>query len=921
MSLATQAATTVVALVAAVTAVSLWRGANRHTGSVRRAYRVFALTALLWGAGAIGQQVLASASAGTTFPFTGADLPGLLALPALVTGLVSLGSRREAARHPLAQPHRARIGTAVARCADSYVVASALFIIGWITVLSADYVHSGDDPGTFAAELIHPLADLLVLGAVLPLAVAAGRRGVAPVLALLAVTASDTLAVGAKISNGHPGAASQLLLIAGFLVLGSAPWIGGSWRTGPGDAGQFTRAGAHASTALAGVTAAVAALVLIGWVLAGSPAPEPVLALVTGTALLALTARVLILVHRDSIRSRLWHESGHQFRELADRISDVVLVCDYAGAISYASPAVRDYGYTPAGLEGQVLTDLVHPEDRLGGLRAVREAASVAGALVTDGPGEQVRYSCRVRAADGTWRYVEATISRHRSQGAPDRLLVTSRDVSDQVALRRQIAHLTYHDGLTGLPNRAYLEDRAREVLSLDRLGPGVAGVILVDLDAFTSVNDAAGPSAGDLVLAQVGRRLRAVVPPRGTVARWGGDVFAVLIQDGASAGEIIELAQRILASVADEPFRAADRSVELSASVGVALADGSPAGYVWRNADAAVSRAKESGGGRLEIFPAVPHPDARRHLSLAAQLGRALGPGQSGEDQAGEDESGEDQAGEDLAGVTQLALEYRPIADLASSRVIGAEAVPRWRGEGGDVPRQEFLAAAETARVTGELGDWMLRECCSQVADWRRDGWEASLWLRCPAIQMAPFGASVLEALAGSGLAPAALILEVPPEVLAQGGDVLLLGLGELRERGVRLAVDISAAGYGSLARLSHHPVDLVRIGPDLVAGLGVDAAAETLIRALVQIGKDLGIPVAADGIERAEQRDLLAAMGCVLGMGLFVAGPVPPAGLQGLPVEHGPGNEHGLAGERGPAHGELPFGDVISPASHLAS
>ena len=519
MSLAAQAATTVVALVAAVTAVSLWRGANRHAGSVRRAYRFFALAALLWGAGAIGQQVLASASAGATFPFTGADLPGLLALPALVTGLVSLGSRREAARHPLAQRHRARIGTAVARCADGYVVASALFIIGWITVLSAGYVHSGDDPGTFAAELVHPLADLLVLGGVLPLAVAAGRRGVAPVLALLAVTASDMLAVGAKVSNGHPGAASQLLLIAGFLVLGCAPWMGGSWRAGPGDAGQFTRAGAHAATALAGVTAAAAALVLIGWVLAGSPAPEPVLALVTGTALLALTARVLILVHRDSIRSRLWHESGHQFRELADRISDVVLVCDYAGAISYASPAVRDYGYTPAGLEGQVLTDLVHPEDRLGGLRAVREAASVAGAPVTDGPGEQVRYSCRVRAADGTWRYVEATISRHRSQGAPDRLLVTSRDVSDQVALRRQIAHLTYHDGLTGLPNRAYLEEQAREVLSLERQGPGVAGVILVDLDAFTSVNDVAGPERGRSGSGPGG----AAAAGRGAAARHGG--------------------------------------------------------------------------------------------------------------------------------------------------------------------------------------------------------------------------------------------------------------------------------------------------------------------------------------------------------------------------------------------------------------
>src|SRR6266545_3850920 len=662
MSLAAQAATTLVALIAAVAAVSLWRGANRHAGSVRRAYRIFALTALLWGAGAVGQQELATATAGATFPFTVADLPGLLALPALVTGLASLGSRRETARHPLAQRHRARIGTAIARGADGYVVASALFIIGWITVLSAGYAHSGDDPGTFAAELIHPLADLLVLGVVLPLAVAAGRRGAAPVVALLAVTVSDTLAVGAKITNGHPGAAAQLLLIAGFCVLGCAPWVGDTWPAGPGETGQFSRAVAHVTTALAAVGAAAAAL-------------------------------VVILAHRDSIRSRLWHESGHQFRELADRISDVVLVCDYTGAVSFASPAVRDYGYTPDGLEGRVLIDLVHPEDRLGGLRAVREAASVAGAPVTGESAQPVRYSCRVRAADGTWRYVEATISRHRSQGAPDRLLVTSRDVSDQVALRRQIAHLTYHDGLTGLPNRAYLEERAREVFSHPGTdAPGLPGVILVDLDAFTSVNDAAGPSAGDLVLAQVARRLRAVVPPRGTVARWGGDVFAVLIQETSSAGEIIELARRILASVAAEPFRAADRSVALSASVGVAVADGSPAGYVWRNADAAVSRAKESGGGRLEVFPALPHPDAQRRLSLAAQLSRTLShgrlgqgqltgvasggdepgedlPGEDlpGEDLPGEDLPGEDLPGEDLPGQSQpggrLVLAYRPLA------------------------------------------------------------------------------------------------------------------------------------------------------------------------------------------------------------------------------------------------------------------
>ena len=260
-------------------------------------------------------------------------------------------------------------------------------------------------------------------------------------------------------------------------------------------------------------------------------------------------------------------------------------------------------------------------------------------------------------------------------------------------------------------------------------------------------------------------------------------------------------------------------------------------------------------------------------------------------------------------------------------------------------MPPQEFQAAAETARVTVELGDWMLREACSRAASWWRDGWEASLWLRCPPRPpMAPFGESVLGALAGSGLAPAALILEVASPVLADGGEAVLRELGELRERGVRLAVDVSGAGYGSLAGLSHHPVDLVRIGPGLVAGLGVDAAAETLLTALVRVGRDLGIQVAVDGIETAEQRDLLAAMGCALGLGPFVAGPVPPASLPGPaggpgraghraalatmttrepPVWPGPRARPGSAawpGSMGPGGG-LPFGDAISPAPHLAS
>ncbi len=895
MNLGAQVATGVLVLSAVLAVASLWRGARQDTGLARHTCWLFAFAIAAWAAGAVGMQILANAAAGGGFPLTLADLPGLLALPALAAGVAGLAPPRgNADWHPLGRRSSGRVGAAVAHLTDGYVLAASVFVVSWITVLHADYTHSGDDPRTFAVELVHPLADLVVLGVVLVLAAAAGRRGVAPFLALLAVSVSDVLSVGARVGNGHPGVAAQLLLVAGFAVLASAPWLGAARASR--QAGPSARPGPYAATIVAALAAVAAALVVIGHAVISGTAPDPVAALTGGTAVLALCARILVLVHRDTARSRLWQESGQQFRELAERTSDVVLVCDYSGTIGYASPAARAYGYLPSSLDGKMLPDLVHPEDRPEGIRAVREAAAESV--------RQIRYACRVRAADGTWRHVEATISRYRSQAAPDLLLITARDVSDQVELRRQIAHLTFHDGLTGLPNRAYLEDRAREALSPGRpdgaapLGVATAGVILVDLDEFTGVNDMAGHAAGDLVLAQVARRLMAVVPARATVARWGGDEFAVLVPEAANAQEIADAAERIVASITAEPFRAADQEVSLSVSVGVALADGSPAGYVWRNADAAVSRAKESGGGRVEMFSPQPDADTRHRLELAAQLSQALHE-------------------------NRLELDYQPLADLPALRVSGAQAVAQWRentgsaagpAQGGAAPgttRPDLAGIAGLPAAAAELGAWMLGEACAQATAWRRAGWAGCLWLYCPPRQVrAPgFADSVLAALSSSGLDGAALILEVAGEVLADGCEASLGGLGVLRERGVRLAVDVCAAELGSLAQLGELPVDVIKIGPALVAGLGADASAETLIRAMVTVGKDLGLTVMADGIEHAGQAELLAAMGATLGKGPLVTGPVPPASLAQPAGQHGQRRDEEDGGER-------PFGNVISPA-----
>jgi diguanylate cyclase (GGDEF)-like protein len=193
-------------------------------------------------------------------------------------------------------------------------------------------------------------------------------------------------------------------------------------------------------------------------------------------------------------------------------------------------------------------------------------------------------------------------------------MLVTARDVSDQVALRQQVTHLTFHDGLTGLPNRAYAEQRAHDVLSEDRSAaaaalavadPPLPGVIVVDIDGFTAVNDARGHTAGDLLLAQVARRLRLAVSPEDTVARWGGDEFAVITEATVSAAELADIAERLARGVAAMPFRIGDTDLSITASVGAAIADGSQAARVWRNAEMALARAKAAGGGQVEMFGA----------------------------------------------------------------------------------------------------------------------------------------------------------------------------------------------------------------------------------------------------------------------------------------------------------------------------
>src|SRR5580700_4292199 len=402
---------TVIGVLLALGAVALLYRRSRPRGGQHgegAAYRWLAAAAAAWGAAFAVQVAGVGSVTPTAIQLSLTDLLALLGLPPLVMGLIRLAPPDDS-------------GDAFDRLADGALLSLGIFAMAWIAILRPAYASVAVGGGSFAVDLVHPLADLVVLGGTLAVALRAGRAALAPYLAVVAAALRG--------AAGLPA--------------------GGTTGREPASPGRLSPA-APPSTAIGLTAAGIAAIVtlifaVVTW---GHSGPVP---LIAGCALtLALASRAGGLLLQTEALTRLATASGKTFHQLADRTSDVVLLCDGAGLVTYASQAVSHYGYVPGQLTGLRLTNLVHPVDRLNGIKA-------AATAMFGGSATPASLSCRVRAADGTWRHVQVTLCRYAGSSRPDVVLLTARDVSDQVALRRQVTHLTFHDGLTGLPNRAYL--------------------------------------------------------------------------------------------------------------------------------------------------------------------------------------------------------------------------------------------------------------------------------------------------------------------------------------------------------------------------------------------------------------------------------------------------------------------------------
>ena len=416
--------------------------------------------------------------------------------------------------------------------------------------------------------------------------------------------------------------------------------------------------------------------------------------------------------------------------------------------------------------------------------------------------------------------------------------------------LQRQLEHQAYHDSLTGLANRTLFIDRVDEALA--KPDPTVA-VLFVDIDDFKTVNDTLGHTVGDQLLIAVAERLRHCVRPSDTVARFGGDEFAVLLDRLDGPEDVVVVAERILAALAQR-VPAGDEAVSVGASVGIAVnhAGATRAGDLIRDADVAMYDAKQRGKGRWARFERSMHTAILRRHGLKEQLQQAVTRG-------------------------EFAVEYQPIARLASGDVVAAEALVRWRHpERGVVAPGEFIPLAEETGLIVPIGEFVLDEACRRTA-----GRDVGMHVNLSAVELQHVDVleRVTTTLRRHRVPPQQLTLEITESVLVDAQ--MSATLRELHELGVRLALDDFGTGYSSLSYLRSFPLDVLKIAKPFVDGVTGRREERSFVRMIVELARTLGLEVVAEGIESADQLDALRDMGCDQGQGFYLSPPLSTSSI----------------------------------------
>ena len=550
----------------------------------------------------------------------------------------------------------------------------------------------------------------------------------------------------------------------------------------------------------------------------------------------------------------------HRMAAILESSHDAVISATPDGYVtSWNTGATQMYGYSAAEMEGQQVS-ILEPEERTGEIGQVLERIR-AGERV-------VRYETVRRHKNGRALEVAVSVSPIRDEnGELAGIASITRDIADTKRAQEMIAFQSFHDSLTGLSNRALLMERLTLCLEKARHSAKRLGVLFLDLDLFRAINDGFGHDVGDSIFREVARRLLQCVRDGDTVARVGGDEFIVLLPEIGRSEDATTVAKKLLEAVA-EPFELDGRRVDLTTSIGVAVYpdDGQDPEALLRNADAAMSRAKERGRNNFQLSVPELTEEALRRLSLQAGLRQAI-------------ENDE------------LVLHYQPVLSLATGRIVELEALVRWQHpRNGLVMPNDFIHVAEKAGMMVSLGEWVLARAAQQTKIWQEAGFPE---LRI-AINLSPsqfheknLVANVRRALADTRLSPDSLEIEITEGVAMEDAEVTVANLLALRELNVGVSIDDFGTGYSSLSYLKRFPVTTLKIDRSFVTDVVTNSADAGIVRAVVAMAHGLKLNVIAEGVETKEQFAYLRESGCDALQGYWFSRPLTVPGVEVLLAE----------------------------------
>jgi diguanylate cyclase (GGDEF)-like protein/PAS domain S-box-containing protein len=734
---------------------------------------------------------------------------------------------------------------------DAAIVATSSALLSWTYVLAPVAADPLVTHGARFLSLLYAVLDLVLLAVTLRLAVRSGGTAQRLLLASMGVLfVADVLSAQAVFGGRLLHLAVHPAWLVALALVGAAavhPSMARLTEPHPAADGVPSR---RRMWLLAGSSVLAPVLLLVEWA-RDEPLHVPVLAGGAGLLFLLVLTRVSLMTREmEALSARLAAQHGEQrFRSLVQNAADVILVLDRFGTIEYETPSVeRVLGYAPGELLGRPFADLLDPEDAE--LLDLRRGGAGAG---------------RLRLADGAWADVEVTVNDLGADPAVRGLVLTVRDVRERRALEQRLCHQANHDSLTGLPNRQLFERRLAQALEVgDRTGTDTS-VLYLDLDDFKTVNDSLGHHVGDAMLQMAAERLQHAVRSTDTLSRLGGDEFAVVLP-GVARTEALGAAQRLVTALAD-PLNLGGRIVRTTASIGVASRAAGMTEMTGREllaaADTAMYEAKRAGRNRLAVFEDEMQRRLLRRLALEQQLRTAVQDG-------------------------HVTLAYQPVVDLRTPHTVGFEALLRWTSPTyGPVSPAEFVPLAEDTGLIVPLGRHVLRTACAFVAARNAERPDQqplriAVNVSVRQLQEPDLLGDVQAALAAAGLPPHLLTLEITESIRLFEGSAQVLR--RLQTIGVRLSLDDFGTGYAALSHLNELPIDETKIDRSFVGALAECGREAHLTTAILDLARSLDLAVVAEGVETAQQAELLRHLGAELAQGYLFSRPLDGADVPAL-------------------------------------